>query len=107
MFNRFAAGVLGVVLSAALASAQATMSVSGGAVLTAGDTVQITYQNPAKTNGSVVIRIDDGAFPNPTYVELTVHLGKDGKGTVSWVVPAWWCASFNADGVKEINRAIN
>lgn len=106
MFSRFTAGMVGVVLSTALASAQ-SMSVSGGAVLGAGDQVQITYENRARANGSVVIHIDNGEFPTPTFAEVIIQLDAQGKGTGTWVVPSWWTVHFNADGVREETRAVS
>ena len=107
MFDRFTAGVLGVVLSAALASAQATISVSGGAVLTAGDSVQITYENRARANGTVVVVVDDGELPNTTQVEIVIQLDAQGRGVGTWSVQSWWVANFNAPGARQVSCVVN
>lgn len=104
MVHRFVSGLLGVVLSAAMAAAQ-SLSVPSG-VLAAGSKVEIGYSNPARANGSVVIVMDNGEVPLQR-VELVVHLDGRGNGKVSWIVPEWWGVSFNADGAREVTRAIN
>lgn len=107
MVKQLGFGLLGMLLCATMAAAQATMTVSGGNVLTSGDTIQIRYSNPARANGSVFVTIDDGEFPTPTYLEVQIHLDARGEGSIDWVVPCWSCAHFNADGVREVTRAVS
>jgi hypothetical protein len=106
MLQQFVRGVLGVVLATAMVIAQASMSVTGGSVLSSGQSVQITYSDPSRANGLVVIVIDDGEFPTPTYIEVPILLDARGKGTVSWVVPEWWFVHFNAPGVREVTCGV-
>jgi hypothetical protein len=104
MVHRFVSGLLGVVLSAAMAAAQ-SLSVPSG-VLAAGKEIEITYSNPARANGSVVIVLDNGEIPLER-IELVVPLDGRGHGKVRWVVPNWWWVSFNADGAREVTRAVS
>ena len=86
------------------AAAQATIDVPEG--LTAGQGVTVTYSDPSRSGGSVVLEIDNGGFPIPILVEITIHLDSKGQGSIDWLVPIWSCASFNAPGAKEVTRAI-
>ncbi len=106
MLQRFVSGMVAILVCAAVSVAQC-MKVSGGAVLHQGDTVTVAYTDTSKPNGTIVVTIDDGAFPNPTYTEVVIHLDGAGNGSFDWVVPGWATAHFNAPGCREVTRAIN
>ena len=95
-----------MLLCAAMASAQAVMTVTAG-VLQVGQTIEVTYSNPNMKGQTVTIEVDDGTRPTPTVIELYIHLDAAGKGSTKWTAPAWWGASFNAPGVNEITRFID
>lgn len=104
--GRVMSGLLGMILLAAMASAQAVMTVTKG-VLQVGQTVEVTYSNPNMKGQTVTIEVDDGTRPTPTVVLLYIHLDQAGKGSTKWTAPAWWTAAFNAPGVNEIMRCID
>lgn len=105
MVKQWAAGFLGMLLSAATALAQATLTVTDG-VLDVGQSIEIEYSNPARAGGSVVVTMDNGEIPLAT-LEVVIQLDARGKGKVEWIVPDWWWVSFNADGAREVSRTIN
>ena len=104
MMQRFVPSLLGVLLTAVVASAQ-QMTVTAG-VLRQGQSVDITYSDPARPLGVIVVTIDDGAYPVPNIVEVVIHLDARGNGTAVWTVPGWLNAAFNANGVREQTRFI-
>ena len=87
------------------AAAQATIDVPEN--LTPGQVVTINFSDPTRSGGSVVIEIDNGGFPLPIIITLTVPLDAKGEGSIVWVVPIWDGARFNAPGAKEVTRGIN
>jgi hypothetical protein len=99
------ATMLGMLVFAAVASAQAVMTVTQGS-LQIGQTIEITYSDPNRKGEVITVEIDDGSRPTPTIVEVYVHLDQAGKGSVTWTVPAWRSAAFNAQGVDQITRSI-
>lgn len=100
------AGLFGVILFAAAASAQAVLKVTEG-VLQVGQTVDISYSDPSNKGGVVTVEIDNGERPEPTIIEICIHLDGAGNGSAKWVVPAWWTAAFNAPGANEVMRCID
>lgn len=97
--NAFTARLFALTLLAATASAQ-TLTVSGGAILQGGDTVLLTYTDPAKAGQTVVVLVS-GGFPTPTVSEVAIVLDANGQGTGKWVVNAGWrSANFDAPDVS-------
>jgi hypothetical protein len=95
-----------MLLFAAMASAQAVMTVTAG-VLQVEQTVEVTYSNPNMKGQTVTIELNDGTRPTPTVVLLYIHLDQQGKGSTKWTAPMWWAAFFNGPGVNEIMRCID
>lgn len=86
----------------ALALAQATLSVPENLVV--GDDVTISYSDPARAGQTITVKIT-GGFPETTEY-LDIHLDEQGRGSVTWTVPDWASAHFNAPGVSETTRLI-
>ena len=82
-----------------------TLTVPNGA-LTVGDSIPISYSNPAMPGKKVTVTIDDGAFPTPNTVQIVIQLDASGNGSTQWIVPAWELATFNAPAVPEETRPI-
>ena len=105
MLQRFVPGLLGILVCAPFVSAQ-KLTVTAGP-LQVGQTIEITYSNPALANGEIVVTIDSGPGPNAERIEVSIKLDAGGKGSTTWTVPDWWQAHFNVDGAKEVTRAID
>lgn len=101
--RQFTRGVLGFVLATAMAVAQASMSVTSG-VLRAGQSVQITYSDPSRAYGLVVVLVEDEGFPIPVTYEVVILLDSRGCGTTNWIVPECDGLLFNAPGAREVMR---
>ncbi|MCK5945592.1 MAG: hypothetical protein KAI24_26620 [Planctomycetes bacterium] len=75
-------------------------------VLNAGTSASISYSNPALANQTIVIDVDDGMRTNTQTTQIEITLDASGKGTVSWTVPEWFGANFNAPGCSEVHAPI-
>lgn len=102
MVKQWAAGFLGMLLSAATAMAQAlTVPTS----ISSGDTISIAYHDQARAGQTITVRIDQVGLES-SEIEVFIHLDQDGRGTVSWTVPDLISVAFNAPGVRQITRAL-
>lgn len=72
--------------------------------LTAGSDTVITYSDPGRAGTTITVKVD-GGYP-PITVEIQIHLDEHGQGSVTWTVPDWYSAHFNAPGVTELTRLI-
>lgn len=70
------------------------------------DTVTIEYSDPWRAGETILVEIDDGAFPDAHVIEISITLDAKGMGSARWKVLDWESASFNAPGVHEITRGI-
>lgn len=75
--------------------------------LNRGDKITIEYSDAGRAGETILLEIDDGAFPVAHVVEIPITLDSSGKGSADWVVLSWDSAAFNAPGVHEIHRWIN
>jgi hypothetical protein len=82
-----------------------TLGVGSGNVLTAGDSVTVTYSNPGMPGQTVDIEIS-GGFPTVVRT-LRIKLDADGKGSGDWTVEGWSNASFNAPGASQVTMPIS
>ena len=98
------ATVLGLALFTTSLGAQ-SMTVTPGGGLTGGEKAEITYENRARANQTVVVTVSGGT-PVVT-VEIPVLLDSTGKGKGTWgVIGAWWSAHFNAPDVNQVTCSI-
>jgi len=74
--------------------------------ITRGDKITIEYSDAGRAGETILLEIDNGAFPVPQRVEIPITLDSSGKGSVDWVVLSWDFALFNAPGVREVPRVI-
>lgn len=102
MVQRFVHGVLGLVLTAALASAQ-TLTVP--TTINSGDDISIGYCDSARAGQTIVVRIVL-ATPELVESEVLIHLDQKGRGSITWTVPEGWGVTFNAPGCRQVSRAL-
>lgn len=102
MVHRFVSGLLGVVLSAAMAAAQ---SLSVPASLAAGQDINIEYADRSRAGQTVTVTIDEYT-DHRVIVELTIHLDQSGRGSVTYSVPDVDTVAFNAPGARQVTRAL-
>ena len=98
LLGRSAAALLFSFLAAG-AAAQ-TLTITPGGFVTPGSTVNLSYDDPARANQTIVVTITGG---NPPRIEaVPIQLDADGKGTGNWKVPTGWRKGFvNAPGCQE------
>lgn len=80
----------------------ASLSV-GPDVLSAGKSATVTYVNPGMAGQTVLIEVDNGMQRGQQTSTIEMQLDACGKGSVSWTVPCWGTANFNAPGVGEVS----
>jgi len=102
MVQRFALGVLGLLFTTALASAQ-TLTVP--ATINVGDDINIEYQDASQAGQTIIVRIAV-ATPELVETEVIIHLDQNGRGSVGWTVPEGWGVTFNAPGCRQVSRAL-
>lgn len=86
------------------ATAQKILVPSG--VLTAGQTIEVGFEDAGHTNGTVTITVDNGDPLDPQSIDIEIKLDAGGKGRTSFTVPDWWSVTFNGGGAKEVTRAV-
>lgn len=74
--------------------------------LRVGGTATITYFNPALAGQTVTIDIDNGRRRDPQTDTVQITLDATGHGMVTWTVPNWSLAKFNAPDVGEVGCVI-
>jgi hypothetical protein len=87
------------------AAAQARLTVSDD--LVTGESTKIEYSDPDRANTKIIVTIDNGRLPEPTYEYVEIQLDDNGYGSAEWEVAAWNNAFFNAPGVEEQARVIS
>ena len=92
--------------SLALTSSLTAQSVEVPTVLTAGTAVTIGYVNPGMAGQTVLIDVDNGMRRNTQTAVIEITLDANGRGTVSWQVPSWLGANFNAPEAAEQHAPI-
>ncbi|GAB4148564.1 MAG: hypothetical protein Fur0037_16870 [Planctomycetota bacterium] len=102
---RVLSGLVGVLLFALAAKAQAVLKASSETPR-AGQVITITYSDPGRAGDTITVEIDNGEVPKPTVVEVYIRLDQNGNGSTQWTVPDWWVAHLNAPKVREITLAI-
>ena len=102
MASRLLAGLLSGAMLVAIAQAQ---SISVPSTLHSGDEVNLSYSDPSRGGQTIVIRVCV-YNPDAQIVELQVHLDKSGRGSVAWTVPEGMAVTFNAPGIREVNRVL-
>jgi hypothetical protein len=102
MVPRLASSLL---VSLCLAASLSAQKLDVPAKIAAGDQIKITYSNPAKANGVVIVEVRDNDVSGSEFLEI--HLDANGFGSVEWLVPQWNYAYFNAPDAKEQSRAID
>ncbi len=105
MLRNLAARLFVPLFVAGLAAAQEIVLPTG--VLSPGQTIDITFVDASRTNGSVIITLDNGDSVKPERVEIEIKLDANGKGSVQWTVPEWWEVHANGGGAKEVSRQID
>jgi len=105
MLRTLAARLFVPLVVAGLASAQQLILPTG--VLTPGKTIDITFVDPSKANGSVFVTLDNGDSVQPERIEIEIKLDASGKGSAPWTVPDWWEVHANGGGAKEVSRQID
>jgi len=104
MPRSFAIALLATLVLSTLAAAQQIIVPAG--ILTAGQTIDVGYQDAGRANGSVTITVDNGDPLDPQRIDLEVKLDGNGKGSASFTVPNWWSATFNGGTAKEVTRFV-
>jgi hypothetical protein len=81
-------------------AAAQTLTIGPGGFVTPGATVNLSYEDPARANQTIVVTITGG---NPPRIEaVPIQLDGSGKGTGNWKVPTGWRKGFvNAPGCPE------
>lgn len=100
-------GLLAILAFAAAAASQASLQVDD--YLTAGDSIEIVYSNPAMAGQVVTLEISNASRDPKTNVtvSLEIELDAQGVGRVTWVVEDWFQAEFTAPGAPPQTRDIN
>lgn len=102
LVGRFAVALLTLAVAA---TAQGRITVP--ATANVGDSITISYSNPALAGQKVTIRVDNGGYPDLITVEYEIQLDQDGKGSIDWLVLDWWLVNINAPGALQATVAID
>lgn len=77
-----------------------TMTISPGGTVRVGDTVTITYHDPAKAGSTVMVEIGYNVNP-PVLVVIPIVLDASGEGSGTWVAARTRRAFVTAPDVPE------
>lgn len=73
----------------------------------AGDSIDVTVNDPANSGRVVKVEIDNGDPTSPDTVTVEVQLDDTGSGSVPWSVPEDWdVCRFNGDGYRQVRMSV-
>lgn len=93
-----------LMLFAASARAQGTLTVPGG--LVAGASVELAFSDPERAGDTVSVEIECLLWPFTFTDKIEIPLDSSGNGSAPWTVLLALCARFTVAGAAVVERDI-